>query len=215
MGKEKTNSIKRVDIKEVHELNERTKELQCVYRVFKLFRDADIPHERILQKVADLIPSGWQFPLVACARIVIGNQEYRSQLYVQRKWLLVADIIVNKEKVGAVEVAYTEIRPESYKGPFLEEEVLLLEAIASLIGYHLRQKTLEDDKAKLFRDVQRKYEKILSGFIPICASCKKIKDEQGVWHPLETYVQSRTEATFSHGICPDCVKKLYPHFQRK
>jgi K+-sensing histidine kinase KdpD len=52
--------------------------------------------------------------------------------------------------------------------------------------------------------------KILSGLIPICASCKKIRDDKGYWNQLETYIQEHTEAKFSHGICPECMKKLYP-----
>lgn len=52
--------------------------------------------------------------------------------------------------------------------------------------------------------------KILRGFLPICASCKKIKDDQGYWNQIEEYISSRTEAEFSHGICPDCARKLYP-----
>jgi len=55
--------------------------------------------------------------------------------------------------------------------------------------------------------------KTLSGLLPICASCKKIRDDSGYWNQIEKYVQEHSEATFSHGICPDCVKKLYPGFQ--
>ena len=51
--------------------------------------------------------------------------------------------------------------------------------------------------------------KTLQGFIPICASCKKIRDDKGYWQQVEKYIQDRTEARFSHGICPDCKKKLY------
>lgn len=50
----------------------------------------------------------------------------------------------------------------------------------------------------------------LSGFLPICASCKKIRDDKGYWQQVEDYISAHTEAEFSHGICPDCVKKLYP-----
>jgi hypothetical protein len=54
---------------------------------------------------------------------------------------------------------------------------------------------------------------LLSGLLPICASCKRIKDERGVWQPLEVYIQGHSEAKFSHGVCPDCLRKLYPeHF---
>ena len=53
---------------------------------------------------------------------------------------------------------------------------------------------------------------LLSGLLPICASCKKIKDECERWQPLEGYIQSHSEAKFTHGICPDCMRKLYPEY---
>ncbi len=52
--------------------------------------------------------------------------------------------------------------------------------------------------------------KVLRGFLPICASCKKIKDDQGYWKQIEEYIALHSEAEFSHGICPDCARKLYP-----
>ena len=54
--------------------------------------------------------------------------------------------------------------------------------------------------------------KTLRGIVPICASCKKIRDDQGYWSQVEVYVRDHTEAQFSHGICPECMKKLYPEF---
>ncbi len=56
--------------------------------------------------------------------------------------------------------------------------------------------------------------KILSGFLPICANCKNIRDEKGYWHAIEDYVASRSEANFSHGICPVCFKQLYPDYPK-
>ena len=53
-------------------------------------------------------------------------------------------------------------------------------------------------------------EKVLSGFIPICANCKKIRDSKGNWCQVESYIKARTDADFSHGICPDCQKATYP-----
>jgi hypothetical protein len=54
---------------------------------------------------------------------------------------------------------------------------------------------------------------LLRGLLSICASCKRIKDEREVWQPLEVYIQAHSEAKFSHGVCPDCLRKLYPeHF---
>ena len=52
--------------------------------------------------------------------------------------------------------------------------------------------------------------KTLSGLVPICASCKKIRDDQGFWHQVEVYVRDHSNAEFSHGLCPDCARELYP-----
>jgi PAS domain S-box-containing protein len=56
---------------------------------------------------------------------------------------------------------------------------------------------------------------LLSGLLPICASCKKIRDEHETWQVLEAYIQTHSEAKFSHGICPDCLQKLYPEQYKK
>ena len=52
--------------------------------------------------------------------------------------------------------------------------------------------------------------KQLSGLLPICANCKKVRDDQGFWQQVERYVTDHSEATFSHGVCPDCIRLLYP-----
>lgn len=58
--------------------------------------------------------------------------------------------------------------------------------------------------------------KILKGLLPICASCKRIRDDKGIWQVLESYIDSHSEASFSHSVCPECAQKLYPDFlQRK
>jgi len=54
--------------------------------------------------------------------------------------------------------------------------------------------------------------KTLKGLIPMCASCKKIRDDEGYWQQVETYIMERSGAEFSHGLCPDCLKKHYPEY---
>ena len=54
--------------------------------------------------------------------------------------------------------------------------------------------------------------KYLEGILPVCASCKRIRDEKDNWHQIESYVRERSDAEFSHGICPECAEKLYPEF---
>ena len=54
--------------------------------------------------------------------------------------------------------------------------------------------------------------KSLSGLLPICSSCKKIRDDNGYWQQVESYVQKHSEAQFTHGLCPDCVGKYFPDY---
>jgi PAS domain S-box-containing protein len=77
-----------------------------------------------------------------------------------------------------------------------------------------KRKELEADREKLIKKLQDALDKIkvLKGIIPICASCKKIRDDRGYWSQIESYIKEHSEADFSHGICPDCAKKLYPEF---
>jgi hypothetical protein len=69
----------------------------------------------------------------------------------------------------------------------------------------LQQKTVELQEAL-------DHVKLLKGMLPICASCKKIRDDKGYWQGVEEYISSHSEAQFSHGLCPDCMKKLYPDY---
>jgi two-component system response regulator VanR len=56
--------------------------------------------------------------------------------------------------------------------------------------------------------------KYLEGILPVCSSCKKIRDEHGQWHTMESYIHDKSAAKFSHGICPECTKRLYPDYYK-
>jgi len=56
--------------------------------------------------------------------------------------------------------------------------------------------------------------KLLSGLLPICAHCKKVRDDKGYWSQIEAYIDAHSEVRFSHGICPECKKKLYPALKK-
>ena len=71
------------------------------------------------------------------------------------------------------------------------------------------------EKVFLEREKALKDVKVLRGLLPICASCKKIRDDQGYWSQIETYIKEHTEADFSHSICPGCAERLYPEFLKK
>jgi hypothetical protein len=74
------------------------------------------------------------------------------------------------------------------------------------------RKQAQIDKDALIVELQDALDRVktLSGLLPICASCKKIRDDQGYWKQIEIYIKDHSEADFSHGICPDCRKRLYP-----
>lgn len=75
-------------------------------------------------------------------------------------------------------------------------------------------KRLEKEREELIISLEdaRKNIKILSGLLPICANCKKIRENNGTWEQMESYIHTHSEAEFSHGICPDCMHKLYPEY---
>lgn len=74
------------------------------------------------------------------------------------------------------------------------------------------QKELEDERERLIDELQGALHKVvqLEGLLPICASCRKIRDDGGYWGNVEEYFGSRAPVAFTHGICPECQVKLYP-----
>jgi len=78
------------------------------------------------------------------------------------------------------------------------------------------QRKAEEKKDALISELKAAMSKVqmLSGLLPICASCKKIRDDRGYWNRIESYIRSHSEAEFSHGICPDCAKELYPELHK-
>jgi PAS domain S-box-containing protein len=78
------------------------------------------------------------------------------------------------------------------------------------------RKQAEAHREKTIAELQSAIQQIktLKGIVPICASCKKIRDDKGFWEGVEIYVSKHTDARFSHGLCPDCIKRLYPELSR-
>lgn len=89
---------------------------------------------------------------------------------------------------------------------------------ASIIARDITERRrLELERLKLIADLQDALSQVkhLSGLLPICANCKRIRDEQGDWHPVEVYVHAHSQADFTHSICPDCTQQLYPDIYLK
>ncbi|OGU17921.1 MAG: histidine kinase [Geobacteraceae bacterium GWC2_53_11] len=78
---------------------------------------------------------------------------------------------------------------------------------------HLELKNQRDALERRTRELEKALAeiKLLQGIIPICASCKKIRDDKGYWQQVEVFIMNHSEAEFSHGLCPACAEKLYPN----
>jgi len=88
-----------------------------------------------------------------------------------------------------------------------------VETIAAQIGGIINRVRIEEDRERLIKELKDALEKVktLSGLIPICANCKSIRDDKGYWHQVEEYLLEHADVLFSHGICDECAKKLYPN----
>jgi len=90
--------------------------------------------------------------------------------------------------------------------------LLMMGALGGQIGLFLSRKRMENERARLVVELQDALANIksLRGLLPICASCKKIRDDSGDWNRIEDYIKERSEARFTHGICPECARQIHP-----
>lgn len=104
--------------------------------------------------------------------------------------------------LGSVRNALTQQRLEIEKRDLLAKVQKINEDLNHFVTeLGLKNQALHEALAKV---------KLLSGLLPICASCKKIRSDSGDWNEIEYYIKQHSEADFSHGICPKCIKQLYP-----
>ena len=89
--------------------------------------------------------------------------------------------------------------------------------LARAIRYAIERNELEGERKRLIDELQKALAKIrtLQGLLPICASCKRIRDDKGYWNQIELYISEHSEAEFTHGICPECLERLYPEYVTK
>lgn len=93
--------------------------------------------------------------------------------------------------------------------------VYILQRNKRYLEHLVEQRTAELQKQNIELTKALAKVKTLSGFIPICANCKKIRDDKGYWNQIESYIRDHSEVEFSHSLCPECAKKLYPEFIQK
>ncbi len=133
----------------LHELQERAKELNCLYRVDELLNRSDLSLEAILRGIVEILPHGWQYPHDCQARIVLEDRATESANFQLTEWVQSAPIVVHGEKVGTLEVSYRQQMPRSDEGVFLKEERQLINTIADRIAGNIMQRRLKTAFANL------------------------------------------------------------------
>ena len=123
----------------------RVNNLDCLYMLSNIMSQPVLTMDAGLKKMIESIPAYWQYPAIACSRVMFKSKEYKTTNFKNTRWKQSAGIIVNGEKLGILEIYYLEKRPEAYEGPFLKEERDLINSIAEIIGGFIKQK--ETDKA--------------------------------------------------------------------
>jgi len=125
-------------------LQERAKELSCLYEVEELLNRADLDLEHVLERAVKLIPPGWQYPDCCQAELTHDGRTYRSSDFTPTRWVLKADLVVQRQTVGALRVYYTVWQPTEDQGPFLKEEVRLVRTIAERLSHYIFYQQLKD-----------------------------------------------------------------------
>lgn len=195
----------------LHDAREHTKELGFIFEFLKLTARADISSDEALQEILDLIPPLWQCPDETCARIILGDKEFKTTNFiVETKWKHAADIIVSGEPAGTFEVFYTEGRPEGYDGVLLWEDKNLVETVSREIGLFVERREVENrlktytNDLEIAKQVAKEYEANFYNYASRIKTIKSKADESiaalrvfigNLGHEINTCLNTVSDAT--------------------
>jgi PAS domain S-box-containing protein len=138
------------------QLEERVKELNCLLGISRLVERKELSWAGLFQGVADLLPPAWQYPEIACARVIFEEEEFRTTNFQETPWRQSRDIIAGGTPQGSVEVVYLEEKPRLVEGPFLKEEANLLDAVAERLGRIIERRRAEESLSRAREDLEIK-----------------------------------------------------------
>lgn len=150
-----------------YDLVERVKELQCLYSVAAIAERPHIALDSLYQEIANLLPDAWQYPEIACARVIMNDKRYETENWRETQWKQSSDVKVHGVKAGAVEVCYLEERLPISEGPFLIEERHLIEAVAERLGRITERRLAEAAREKSeekYRELANSITDVFFGF---------------------------------------------------
>ena len=152
-------------------------------------------------------------------RLFMTEESYTGALEILKNEV----VHYGQEPLDVSQTVTFEVACHHKKGPLVWLDVVagfIRDEAGKVIGLHsvarniTEQKQSAVEKEKLIRELQAALTEVkkLSGMLPICAHCKKIRDDQGYWNHMESYISQHSEALFSHCICPECASKLYNEY---
>ena len=130
-------------------LRERVKELTCLYEIGRVAQLRKISLQGVLQRILEFLPSAWQFPEIAGARIILDGRSYNTERFATGPHRQTADLIVRGSVRGIIEVSYNEDRPEFVEGPFLAEERSLIDTVARELSLIVDGREADEHQSKL------------------------------------------------------------------
>jgi len=149
--------------KSMKELDERVRELNCLFDISRLVETKILSLEEVLQGIADLIPPGGHSPDITCAKIILNGEEFKTPNFKETKWQQVIDVMVHGVPNGKLVVGYLSERPENHEDTFQKEERGLLDAIAERVGRIIERKWVQDALRKSEEKFRELMENIHSG----------------------------------------------------
>lgn len=129
--------------------------------------------------------------------------KYMPEGHVVLENVLFAPLVIEEKAVGLLGLA-------NKAGDFTQKDAELAGTFGELASIALQNSRNLDQLREALNNI-----KTLKGLLPICASCKKIRDDKGYWTNLELYIRENSDAVFTHGLCPECVDRLYPELKNK
>lgn len=133
----------------LEELNERIKELTCLYGIAKIVEPISRPLDKIFEDILRLLPPAWQYPEITCGQILFDGHVYSTRKVQKYSDAQAADIIVSGKKRGSVRIFYLEEMPRLDEGPFLKEERSLISTIAENVGFIIERKEAAEERSNL------------------------------------------------------------------
>lgn len=134
-------------------LQERVKELTCLYSMSQIAEKPYVSLENLMHKIMEMLPPAWQYPEITRVRINLDGTDYPRKKVTDTAARLSANVIIDDKARGQIEVSYTEERPQLDEGPFLKEERNLLEAVANELALIIKRKESEEDTEKLINQL--------------------------------------------------------------